>query len=75
LAGSGSSSIGGGDLTSSSSAVRLSIIENICDKNMHINEKWFVILFQVLFPFFVAGFGMVAAGVLLDYVQVKENLD
>ena len=36
------------------------------------SEKWYTILLQVLFPFFVAGFGMVAAGVVLDKVQHWE---
>ena len=34
------------------------------------SERWYIILLQVLFPFFIAGFGMVAAGVVLDKVQV-----
>lgn len=34
------------------------------------NEKWYVMFIQILIPFVIAGFGMVAAGVLLDYVQV-----
>lgn len=36
------------------------------------SERWYMILLQVLFPFFVAGFGMVAAGVVLDKVQHWE---
>ena len=34
------------------------------------NERWYTIFMQVLFPFFIAGFGMVGAGVVLDKVQV-----
>ena len=34
------------------------------------NERWYMILLQVIFPFLIAGFGMVAAGVVLDNVQV-----
>lgn len=33
-------------------------------------EKWCIILLQVLFPFLIAGLGMVGAGVVLDIVQV-----
>ena len=33
-------------------------------------EKWYTIFIQVLLPFLIAGFGMVAAGVVLDSVQV-----
>ncbi len=36
------------------------------------SERWFTILLQVLFPFFIAGFGMVGAGVVLDQVQHWE---
>lgn len=38
----------------------------------HIAEKWYVILLEVLFPFLIAGFGMVCAGVVLDIVQHWE---
>ena len=34
------------------------------------HERWYTIFLQVLFPFFIAGFGMVGAGVVLDKVQV-----
>ena len=30
---------------------------------------------QVFFPFLIAGFGMVSAGMLLDYVQVRKILN
>lgn len=33
-------------------------------------EQWYIILLQVLFPFLIAGFGMVGAGAVLDIVQV-----
>ncbi len=36
-----------------------------------IEETPLTILLQVVFPFLIAGFGMVAAGVLLDTVQVN----
>ena len=36
-------------------------------------QKWYIILLQVLLPFFIAGFGMVAAGVVLDLVQVLTH--
>jgi len=32
-------------------------------------ERWYTIFLQVLFPFLIAGLGMVAAGVVLDKVQ------
>ncbi|CAL8104828.1 unnamed protein product [Orchesella dallaii] len=32
-------------------------------------EKWTNILFQVCIPFFIAGMGMVGAGILLDFVK------
>ena len=34
------------------------------------HERWYTIFLQVLFPFFIAGFGIVGAGVVLDKVQV-----
>ena len=33
-------------------------------------ESMFTIALQMLFPFIMAGFGMVAAGIVLDKVQV-----
>lgn len=36
---------------------------------LHQAEASMVLFFQVLFPFLVAGMGMVCAGILLDYVQ------
>ena len=33
-------------------------------------ESWFSIAVQVFFPYLVAGFGMVGAGIVLDVVQV-----
>jgi hypothetical protein len=35
------------------------------------NESRLAILLQVFFPFFIAGFGTVGAGLVLDYVQVR----
>lgn len=34
-------------------------------------ERSYMILIQIVVPFMVAGFGMVAAGILFDEVQVK----
>lgn len=40
-----------------------------------LDERWYIILAQVIFPFIIAGFGMVCAGVVLDNVQVtKKNI-
>jgi hypothetical protein len=36
----------------------------------HETQKWYIILLQVLFPFCIAGLGMVLAGVIFDIVQV-----
>jgi hypothetical protein len=33
-------------------------------------EKWYFVMVQIFIPFLIAGMGMVAAGVLLDEVQV-----
>lgn len=33
------------------------------------HERWYTIFLQILFPFLIAGLGMVAAGVVLDKVQ------
>ena len=35
------------------------------------DEHWYIVALQVLFPFFMAGFGMVGAGVVLDKVTVR----
>lgn len=35
----------------------------------HHYEAWYTIMIQVVLPFFIAGFGMVAAGVFFDEVQ------
>ena len=37
-------------------------------------ESWFSIAIQVFFPYLVAGFGMVGAGIVLDIVQVRPAL-
>ena len=36
------------------------------------NESWFSMASQVFLPFMVAGFGMVAAGLVLEHVKVIE---
>jgi hypothetical protein len=41
------------------------------DSTQFVIERWYIILLQVLFPFFIAGFGMVAAGIVYDKVQVS----
>ncbi len=33
-------------------------------------EKWYIIASEVFLPFMIAGFGMVAAGLLLEHVKV-----
>ena len=38
----------------------------------HKKELWHHVLAEIVIPFFIAGFGMVAAGVLLDHVQSWE---
>jgi solute carrier family 41 len=40
--------------------------------HLHQAEPSMVLFFQVLFPFLIAGMGMVCAGILLDYVQHWE---
>lgn len=43
---------------------------NRCEQS----ESRLAILLQVFFPFFIAGFGTVGAGLVLDYVQVNKRL-
>jgi solute carrier family 41 len=38
---------------------------------MCLDESWYSIAIQVFIPFIIAGLGMVAAGVVLDIVQVS----
>lgn len=40
----------------------------------HNEEKWYIVASQVFIPFMIAGFGMVAAGLVLERVKVKTNL-
>lgn len=47
------------------------ILDDNPTEKKHSDERWYVILIQVVFPFFIAGFGMVGAGVVLDIVQVS----
>jgi len=42
-------------------------IEDIFDNNQ---EKWYTIASQVFIPFLIAGFGMVATGLVLERVKV-----
>ena len=37
----------------------------------HLEERWQRILLQIIGPFFIAGLGMVGAGVILNIVQVS----
>ncbi len=34
-------------------------------------EKWYIVASQVFLPFMIAGFGMVAAGLVLERVKVS----
>ena len=43
----------------------------IIDEHSKEEETSFAIALQVLFPFLIAGFGTVSAGLLLDFVQVS----
>ncbi|EDO45085.1 predicted protein [Nematostella vectensis] len=47
----------------------LELIRTKGDKSPAVEETWFVIALQVFFPFLIAGFGTVAAGLVLDIVQ------
>ncbi len=35
-----------------------------------VEEKWYIVGSQVFLPFMIAGFGMVAAGLVLERVKV-----
>lgn len=41
-------------------------------KMLHLDERWYTIMAQVIVPFVIAGLGMVGAGVVLDIVQHWE---
>lgn len=41
----------------------------------HEPENLLTMLFTITIPFFIAGFGMVGAGILLDIVQVCLSLN
>lgn len=49
-----------------------SLIPNLTIDVTNTTESSFFIALQVFFPFFAAGLGTVAAGLLLDHVQVKN---
>ncbi|KAI6175958.1 Solute carrier family 41 member 1 [Aphelenchoides bicaudatus] len=49
--------------------VDLDVYTNTEPTNSNQAEPSMVLFFQVLFPFLIAGLGMVCAGILLDYVQ------
>ncbi len=40
----------------------------------HTEEKWYIVASQVFLPFMIAGFGMVAAGLVLERVKVFIEL-
>lgn len=52
------------------SSVQIPMCQIVESNEDHENERWYTIFLQVLFPFLIAGLGMVAAGVVLDKVQV-----
>ena len=37
-------------------------------------EKWYIVASQVFLPFMIAGFGMVAAGLVLERVKVFKEI-
>lgn len=52
------------------SSVQIPMCQIVESNEDHEHERWYTIFLQVLFPFLIAGLGMVAAGVVLDKVQV-----
>ena len=44
------------------------------NREIKVDESWWTIGLQVFFPFIIAGFGTVGAGMVLDIVQVNEEL-
>lgn len=58
-------------LPSSSEEQEDDLRTTIVDKPDIEEETSFSIALQVIFPFFIAGFGTVSAGLLLDFVQVR----
>ena len=36
-------------------------------------EKWYITAGEIIIPFMIAGFGMVAAGLVLERVKVKHE--
>lgn len=48
------------------------VLRDDSDKTLGEEESSFSIALQVFFPFLIAGFGTVAAGLLLDVVQVSK---
>jgi hypothetical protein len=41
----------------------------------NVPQKWYKILLEILIPFFIAGLGMVGAGLFLDYVTVRLKMN
>lgn len=75
--------LGGGTLSSGSSIVTISSIENSDpDPDFHNNtdgfgnsglrdERWYHTILQVAVPFFIAGIGTIGAGLVLAEVEVR----
>ncbi|XP_076282672.1 solute carrier family 41 member 1 isoform X1 [Lasioglossum baleicum] len=73
--------LGGRSLSSGSSLVTISSVENSdtdpdfpnnpdgFDNNAHRNEKWYQTTLQVAVPFFIAGIGTIGAGLVLAEVK------
>lgn len=53
--------------TSSPKAINDDVVEEI-------EEGFWLLAFQVFFPFLIAGLGMVGAGIVLDIVQVRKGI-
>ena len=60
------------DLSNAAAGIRPIHFASISNKVSGLSESAFCICFQILFPFLMAGLGMVAAGVFLDKVQVTQ---
>ena len=43
------------------------------DSNDDDEQKWYTVASQVFVPFMIAGFGMVAAGLVLEHVKVSSE--
>jgi hypothetical protein len=45
-------------------------VKPVENKTVQTKEKWYSKFMQIIIPFFIAGFGMVGAGILFSEVQV-----